>query len=206
MFGMHWQPLSTYKADDSGHYPERHPGSLVEPHNRIDFLTHESTVRFLSGPNLVRMFERFSRNLTDRLATIDAIADWEEIPDFLGFIQRELGTTVLEAITGPQLLVQNPTFVEDLFKYDSVVPILSKGIPRYMAKEAYKIRDKMLFMIKNWHAYARENFDERLVDADGDFDPFWGSEHIRYRQKVFSNVDGYDHDALASSDLGLIWA
>ena len=132
--------------------------------------------------------------MRDRLATIDAVADWEEIPDFLGFIQKKLGTTVLEAITGPQLLVQNPTFVENLFKYDSFVPIPSKGIPRGMAKEAYKIRDKMLFIIKIWHAYGRENHDEWLVDTDGDFDPFWGSEHIRYRQKVFSNVNGYDHD------------
>ena len=98
---MRWQPLSTYKADNSGHHPERYPGSLVETRNRIDFLTHESLVRFSSGPNLARMFERFSKNLTDRLANIDAVADWEEIPDFLGFIQTELGTTVLEAIAGP---------------------------------------------------------------------------------------------------------
>lgn len=152
------------------------------------------------------MVERFSRSLSDRLEAVDVGADWRELPDLLEFIQMEVSTAVLEATTGPQLVAQNPTFVSDLFKYDSAVPILSKGVPRCMAPEAYRTRDKMLYMIKNWHAYARQHFDNNLIGADGDFDPFWGSEHMRYRQKTLLNVDGFDEDALASSDLGLIWA
>lgn len=206
MFGMHSKSLSAYKADDSGHHYERYPGSMTEPHNRIDFLTHEMFAKFLSGPSLSRMFERFSQGLLDRLEAVDVGADWKEIPDLLEFIQMEVSAAILEAITGPQLLAQNPTFVSDLFKYDSAVPTLSKGVPRCIAPEAYRIRDKMLHMIKKWHAYARKHFDDNLIGADGDFDPFWGSEHMRYRQKTLLNVDGFDEDALASSDLGLIWA
>ena len=206
MFGMHSKPLSAYKADDSGHHSERYPGSITETHNRIDFLTHDLFVKFLSGPGLSRMFERFSRSLSDRLEAVDVGAEWREIPDLLEFIQMEVGTAILEAITGPQLVAQNPTFVSDLFKYDSAVPTLSKGVPRCIASEAYRTRDKMLHMIKIWHAYARKHFDNNLIDVDGDFDPFWGSEHMRCRQKTLLNVDGFDEDALASSDLGLIWA
>ena len=206
LFGMNLIPLSAYKADDSGHRSEPYPNSMIEPHNRINFLTHDSLVRFLSGPSLILLFERFNRSLSDRLAAVEIGADWIQIPDFLEFIQMELSTAVLEATTGPQLVARNPTFVSDLFKYDSVIPTLSKRLPRCMAPKAYTIRDKMLCMIKNWHAYAREHFDEQLVDPNGDYDPFWGSEHIRYRQKILLNVDGFDEDAMASSDLGLIWA
>ena len=203
---MHSKLLSAFKADDSGHHSKRNPGSMTEPHNRIDFLTHETFMKSLNGPSLSRMSERFSRSLSDRLEAVDVDADWREIPDLLGFVQMEVSTAVLEATFSPQLVAQNPTFVSDLFKYDSAVPTLSKGVPRCMAPEAYRIRDKMLQMIKNWHAYARKHFESNLIGADGDFDPFWGSEHMRYRQKTLIKVDGFDEDALASLDLGLIWA
>ncbi|KAM0806077.1 hypothetical protein BDR22DRAFT_883817 [Usnea florida] len=91
---------------------------------------------------------------------------------------------------GPQIIAQKPTFVADLFKYDSAMPALSKGLPRFMDPGAYAIRDRMLFMIKRWYSYAREHFDEGL-----------GSEHMRYRQKVLCKVDDFDDDAIASSDL-----
>ena len=204
-FGMHAKSLSVYEADDSGDRAEPYPGSTTASHNRIDFLTHASLVKFLSGPSLSRLFERFNKSLADRFNTLAIDSEWEEIPDLLDFIQMELSTAVLEAMMGPQLIGQNPTFVEDLFKYDSAIPALSKGLPRFMDPNAYAARDRMLFMIKRWHAYAREHFDEGVVSLDGDFDPFWGSEHMRYRQKVLWNVDGFDADAIASSDLGLIW-
>lgn len=38
-----------------------------------------------------------------------------------------------------------------------------------MALETQKCRHKMLHMINRWHAYAREQFDKKLVDAGGDF-------------------------------------
>ena len=205
LFGMHRKPLSVYEADDSGDRPEPYPGSTTASRNRIDFLTHESLVKFLSGPSLSRLFDRFNRSLADRLTTVAIGVEWKEIPDFLDFIQMELSTAVLEAMMGPQLIAQNPTFVADLFRYDSAMPTLSKGLPRFMDPGAYATRDRMLFMIKRWYTYAREHFDESLVDADGDFDPCWGSEHMRYRQKVLWNVEGFDVDAIASSDLGLIW-
>ena len=122
---------------------------MTEPHNRIDFLTHDLFMKFLSGPSLSRTFERFSRSLLGRLEAVDVGADWREIPDLLEFIQMEVSASVLEATVGPQLVAQNPTFVSDLFKYDSAVPTLARGVPRCMAPEAYRTRDKMLYMIKN---------------------------------------------------------
>lgn len=75
-----------------------------------------------------------------------------------------------------------------------------------MIPEAYETRDKLLGNIKQWHAYARKHFDGTKIDVDGDADPFWGSEFIRARQDMFMSMDGFDYDALASSDFGAIWA
>lgn len=182
LFGMHSKSLSTYRADHSGDRSEPHSDSTVQSHNRIDFLTHDPLLKFFSGPSMTRLFRRFSHKLSDRITALHIGEDWEDIPDFLNFIQIELSTAVLEATMGPQLIAQNPTFVRDLYQYDSAIPALSKGLPRFMNSGAYTIREKMLSMIKRWHNYARENFDEDLIDPDGDFDPFWGSEHMRHRQ------------------------
>lgn len=203
---MRSKPLSVRAADDSGDRPEPAPGILVEPRNRIGFLVHEGLVKFFSGSSQSRLLRRFTSSLSNRLTVLDVSPAWTEIPDFLDFIQVELGTSLLEAITGPQLMIHNPTFIRDFFEYDTNAATLGSGIPRLLAPRAYKSRDKVLSMIKRWHLHAQENFDENLIAPDGDFDPYWGSEHIRYRQKIFRNVEGYDADAIASSDLGLLIA
>ena len=46
---------------------------------------------------------------------------------------------------------------------------------------------------------------ESSVEDDGDADPWWGSEAMRERQTFLGEVDNWDHDALASSDFGLLW-
>lgn len=59
--------------------------------------------------------------------------------------------------------------------------------------------------VKVWQQHARENFTGSAVDADGD-DPFWGSSFFRERHGMFLQMDGFDHNAIASEDFGAIWA
>ena len=75
-----------------------------------------------------------------------------------------------------------------------------------MVPKAYGRRDKLLGNIKEWHATARATFEESCIAADGDHDPYRGSEFIRSRQLMFAGFDGFDADACASSDLGFLWA
>ncbi|KAL9128017.1 MAG: hypothetical protein Q9217_003211 [Psora testacea] len=206
MFGMRPGPLSIYAADDSGDRPEPYAGSAVKANNRVNFLTHESLARYLTGPSMSRLFSRFERNLSNRLACLQIGDEWTEIPDFLDFVQMELSAAVLEAMAGPELITQNPSFVRDLFAYDAALASLSKGVPRILNPGAHAIRDRMLSTIKRWHVYAREHFSEDMIGPEGDFDPCWGSGLMRSRQRFLGRVDGFDADALASSDLGLIWA
>ena len=44
-----------------------------------------------------------------------------------------------------------------------------------------------------------------MIDSDGD-DSLWGSSFFRKRQKMFLEMDGFDHTAIASEDFGAIWA
>jgi hypothetical protein len=101
---------------------------------------------------------------------------------------------------------ENPDFAENLATYIKYTPTLSKGLPRCFVPSAYALRDKLMDNVKCWHRIAQASFREDSVDGDGDADPFWGSEFIRSRQKMFRGFKGFDKDAAAASDLGFIWA
>ncbi|KAL8686373.1 MAG: hypothetical protein Q9224_005465 [Gallowayella concinna] len=107
---------------------------------------------------------------------------------------------------GSSILALHPSFVDDLWAYDSGIPDLVKGLPRWWASGSYSKRDHILRSIKSWHVHARENFDASQIGPDGDWDPVFGSRFMRERQDIFPQMDGMDDDAMAASDLGAIWA
>lgn len=206
LFGMPPNALEMYASDNSGLNAQPRPESLVAPHNRVDHRTHVSLVKFMSGKGLLGFYTRFTNLFTDHLRHLDVGEDWVEMSDFMVFFEEGFGSAATEAICGPILRRVNPKFMQDLSKYDLGIPGLSKGLPIWMIPKAYAIRDELLDNIKQWHAVARAQFTDSSVDADGDFDPYWGSGFIRSRQDMFASIDNFDYDAYAASDLGLIWA
>lgn len=209
LFGMKDKAREAYAADNSGPYRKPHPKSHVAPHNRIDYLTHDSLLRGLIGPGLPPTFRRFqtifTKQITIGLGGQNQPSQWVPMPDMLQFYQDHIGRAILESIFGPLLLKVNPTFVETLWEFDKSTPVLARRIPRWLVPRAYRCRDSLVEQIQNWYQHARAQFHDSLVAEDGNGDPCWGSEMMRERQKFLLAVDGQDDASLASTDLGLIW-
>lgn len=197
--------LKMYALDTSGLLAEPHADSDVAPHNRVDYLTHVSMVKMLSGDGLRRFYKRWATGFLERLQSLDIGEEWVQMADLVSFWDENFSPAVTEAITGPILRRVNPNFIHDLYRYDHAIPDLSRGLPRWMIPKAYAVRDSLLRDIKEWHAIARAQFRESDIGDDADADPWWGSEFIRGRQKIFAGIDNFDYDAYASSDLGFIW-
>ena len=206
LFGMSKAGLAVYYGDHSGFEKRPREGSFVAPNNRIDFLTHAGIVQSLGGEALKRLHKRWRARFVENVNALVSPDDWIEFPDFMAFWQRTFGLALLEAIIGPILRCVNPDLILDLANYDRQFPIFGRGTPRWMNPQAFAIRDKMLNSIMQWHAIARAIFCESSVDADGDTDPYWGSAFIRRRHEIFKEIDGFDAQAAAASDLGFIWA
>ncbi|KAH8706987.1 cytochrome P450 [Phaeosphaeriaceae sp. PMI808] len=205
LFGMQEKAIKTYTADDSGPYRKPHPNSRVAPGSRIDFLTHDSLLRGLTGAAMTPTFQRVQKIFDRNLAEENIGQEWIEMPDLLTFFRKTLGRAVLEAHFGPSLLRINPGFIDDMWLFDEAVPGLAKRLPRFVIPDAYRVRDRLLMQIHNWYQYARQNFREDSVYADRDGDPFWGSAMSRERQKLLLSIDGQDDASVASTDLGLMW-
>ncbi|KAL8819574.1 MAG: hypothetical protein Q9223_002018 [Gallowayella weberi] len=206
IFGMPDKALRLYTADDSGCLDEPRSYSTVKPENRIDHITHKALSRFLSGPGLDPFFDRFTKNMMRNLGSLGIGHEWMRLEDLWALFRSNITSAAIEAMCGSAIMALHPSFADDLWAYDSGIPDLVKGLPRWWVSGSYAKRDHILRSIKSWHAYARKNFDASRIGPDGDWDPIFGSRFIRERQDIFPRMDGMDDDGMAASDLGAIWA
>lgn len=206
ILGCSKESSKIYRADTSGPFPQAHPKSNVLPHNRVDSITHALAFRGFTGPGMQPATRRFAKDVPFRLVALGISTEWKEIPDFAQFFRDSIGPSSIQCIFGPTLLRLHPTFVENIFKFDKIMPQFTPGLPKFMLPEQHRFRDSIAEQLKSWYKYAREHFVPSMIDADGDGDPIWGSAMIRNRQEHLLKADKHDDDVLAHLDLGLAWA
>ncbi|KUI58464.1 Cholesterol 7-alpha-monooxygenase [Cytospora mali] len=204
-FGLPERVVSVYRTDNSGPFPKPYMGSNVPAEARIDHITHHGFLRGLGGPGLLPTTRRYMTVLVARMEGKSLSREWTEMADFSKFFQDVVGSSLVECLYGPALLRLNPEFIQDLWGFDNSVPWLARGVPSWIKPSAYKHRQNCVDQLKRWYAYARAHFDDSSIGPDGDGDPYWGSNLMRYRQEKLLAVKNHDDDALARMDLGLAW-
>lgn len=205
VFGMSTEALGLYDMDNSGCRYKPIAGTNVEPRNRIDYLTYGPITKFLSGSGMRSLWNRYELELTTRLCDLPVGADWADMADLTVVFERDVSTAITNSLCGTYLLESNPNFLEELWNLDRRLDLLFRGTPRIFAPSVYARRDRLLACIKDWRNYARLNFRPDSVDENGD-DPFWGSRVFRERDKIFTDMDLLDDDAMASEDFGVVWS
>ena len=206
VFGMNPKAIEAYHMDDAGHHAKPHPKSNVAPHNRIDHLTHLGFIKqFAPGDGLSRLYKRWAESFSSRLQALNIGDEWVKHPDIMKFWRVPLIASANNAIAGPLLEAINPNFTDEFDEFFLYSTSLLRCLPRWYLRRAYSLRKKLVDTVKIWHAIARSQFKDKNVDADGDADPWWGSQLIRERQEYLSRVDNWDHDSIAISDFALLW-
>ncbi|MCJ1358087.1 MAG: hypothetical protein MMC33_008085 [Icmadophila ericetorum] len=125
---MSAQSIEMYISDNSGPFHKPHPDSNVEPHKRIEFLTHENLLKGLSGPGLTPTFTALLR---DALSNLDIDQELAHISSLMQFFKDHITPPISKALFGLTLLSVNPTLIEDLWTYDRVMPDLAKRLPKF---------------------------------------------------------------------------
>ena len=197
--------MKIYKTDDSGINPQPHPKSSIPSKDRYYHRTRKNTVGFFNGPGLKHMAHRFQDLLKTRLQNVVIGQAWTEYDDLYAFVQDMITGPAVEAMCGPRLIEQNQNFVKQFWTLDQDILLFFKGYPRWFCRRAWSNRETLLSSIKNWHTWARANFNESSIEPDG-HDKFYGSPLMRTRATYLPEIDLLDADALASQDLSLLWA
>ncbi|KAH6646126.1 cytochrome P450 [Truncatella angustata] len=206
-FGLPAKALSLYDQDDSGGGHVPHQNSTVESRNRVDYRAHQSLIQLLEGNGLVPFWNRFADNITQQLCKLhDSVGpEWDHRADLMTLVGDEISVSTLNALCGPYLLSLNPNFLSDYWSFDRNLQTYLQGVPWVFAPKAYAARKRVLNAVKTWQQHARDHYHDSVKDSGGD-DPYWGSSFFRNRQDMFLEMDGFDYDAIASADFGLIWA
>ena len=205
LFGMAPKAVAMYNLDSSGIHLIPRSGSKIEPHNRIDHLTHVNFHKYLLGDSLPRLYQSFSDALLERVASLPIRDQWTTHPDIMNFWLEPLTAAMNEALAGKLLETVNPNFTKDLLRFFTYTQDLVKGLPRWYIPEAYNLRDSLIGDVKSWHIIAKARSRESNIVRDGSRHPCWGSEFMRDRHRFQERVDNWDANAIASSDFGVFW-
>ncbi|MCJ1466439.1 hypothetical protein MMC07_005058 [Pseudocyphellaria aurata] len=207
IFGTPAEVLRLYAGDDSGPLARPVPGSHVLPENRIRFI-HWSLAHQHLANSQNNMGERYM-NILSRNVSADTRfgVEWVEMPDLFEFIQQLVFPAATESLCGSSILSLHPTLTEDFWAFVSCIPTLLKQFPRWLSPVAYNKRDKMLRMVKEWHAFAETHSDFAKFGADDpEWDPYFGSKYVKERHSLSRRIGMMNADGRASEDLGLLFA
>lgn len=198
--------LAFWMSDDSGMFVQPHPDSHVPAHLRVDYLTHHVVAKLLTGVGLKPLCDRFTRNLSQRLfANASLGVEWVVLPDLFAFMQTELFPAAVEAMWGTRIFSVNPDFCQDIWKFSRGLPYLAKGYPRWLVPSAYKTRDNCLESVKRWHRATSSSLETPARGME-QWNPEYGTEFVKFRHHMWSQMPRMNADAMASEDLGMIWA
>ncbi|KAI0417227.1 cytochrome P450 [Xylaria grammica] len=206
LLGASKKILSFYDADDSGMAAKPRVGSKVKPEDRVYYFQIRTAHKYLSGPHLHALNERFMATLDHDLEAMSIGEDWVEYPDLYRFLQLTVTRSSIETVFGTKLLELNPSFVEDFWEFEINAPKLLHGMPRWLIPSAFRARQKLINSFIKWHAQAHSHLDcSESNPEQPDWEPNFGSRLIRMRQEGLLKMEPMDAEARASEDLGLMF-
>lgn len=152
----------------------------------------ESLASYLSGKELESMPVLFRQHLSKSLASLPIKSTWKEIPDLARFIEEHVGSALLTTLFGKELLNNDPTFLNNLLRYDKEYRrTLANHPPLFLKPQIYQIRDCLVASIENWHFGHYSN-------------PDWATKMMRARYEALSTEPGQNEVSLALMDLEMI--
>lgn len=212
--GMFGSPASVghiFRNDNTGVLAQPLPDvALIEPHNRIWYIIHKNLHKHLLGKSLSVLADQFTFWLRKEIDAIELVNDkdeWTLIPDFHYVVQMTVFTASTKALCGPHIFNLNPGFATNFWAFNSHVPKLIRSLPKWMITGAIRARDKLISSIAKYQVFAEEHFDTKQEAIEPqDWEPFYGHRIMRDRAVDFRGMDGFNAEARAASNLGMIWA
>jgi hypothetical protein len=196
------QDVGKFKADKSGrsHIPLNKvspEGRIWEPNHRIfvDNLTTSQPVGVMTDKFLELFTETLSQFPRGQSKSLRLYT----------FLQKEMARCAITALSGEEILKQNPNFINAMWKFDFGVYPLAFGVPRFMYPKAYAARDAFNEMGQKFLQAAWGKFDWNGPEADADWEPIFGTRFHRTHSK-FLKDRGFTLQSRSGMHIGTIWA
>ena len=196
MFDTPKRDMMFFRAEKSGITHDPHPQSSTKPEDRVFYLMHKATVDCLAGSHITIAAQKFQTALERRIDAVPVQDEWVEMDDLFSFLRPLVSLSTVEAMCGANFLKMFPDFIDSFWNFNSRMPKLLQGWPRWMMPKAWQARDQCISTMKQWRKMSdKENFEEN----------FDGNAMILRRWSYFSKMQGLSEDGVACSDLGILW-
>ncbi|KAK1975134.1 cytochrome P450 [Colletotrichum cereale] len=101
----------------------------------------------------------------------------------LGFLKKDIAEAAITALCGTKILELAPDLVTLLWDFDEASGSLTRGLPRWIDREAWKRSDRFKTALSRYLDAAWANYDWSGPDVDADWDPHFGSRFLREMAK-----------------------
>ncbi|KAH0545200.1 hypothetical protein FGG08_000654 [Glutinoglossum americanum] len=150
------------------------------------------------------------RWISEFLTNIEAIGprsreEWIEVPIY-EFVRRPMLFASVVTIMGPRFLEECKTVEEDLWAFDRAFVTLLVGAPRFLCRQGWDARNRLLAAISRWLARAWDEFDWQDEKAKSlEWEENFGHKIVRERELALAAY-GLSLDGRATFEFGLLWA
>ena len=166
------------------------------------FMMEKKHVDELTG----KFMECFRHELSHEAAQMDDQGD--QIVSLNKWLISQMFPASTTALFGSRILEVYPELKVDFFEFDRVILSLFFGLPRFLNRKAYAVRDKALDGLRRWQeAVIEESKGEPPLEPDGEisWEPVWGSRFSRAKQRYYA-AQGIAVPSRAAFDLGFLFA
>jgi hypothetical protein len=206
VLGVPRNACKVIEADNSGS-KDTSLNENVPPSRRIVYMQQKGTLDGLMTQPTIQTFIGQTTHALDRLVIASGIGEnWKVQSDLFTFIRDLSSTAIINALCGPSLLQQCPTFMESFWEFDANVHWLHIGVPRILRRSAYEARDGCQMAVKEWQRQAVVKSKDVTYPEVLLWDEIWGMKMMRNRQDMYNQFPEFDAQAKAGADLGILWA
>lgn len=168
-----------FANDKSGRLKTPAPGAEETPSDErywagMHRVMHENLAR-MQPTNMLA--ETYYREYSKRLEKFH-VGEWKMV-SMLQFLKRDIAEAAIISLCGTKILEIAPDLVSLLWDFDEVTGSLTRGLPRWIDREAWKRSDRFKSALARYLDSAWTNFDWSGPDADADWDPHFGSRFLR---------------------------
>jgi hypothetical protein len=161
--------------------------SQLPEEQRTEYLHQTLHKKFLTGAPLEATCARYVESLRRQLRKLDFKSKGTiEMPDLRALIYDHASIALIEALYGSEILRMFPNIADTFEKADSNLLALISGKPKFMNPSAYKPRDDLLSMLREWSEAAKLN--ENTGDEDAEWTE-WGSRVVRVKAQAMRDSE-----------------
>ena len=179
VWGAKKSEVSRFAADKSGRSKNPVPGHDVKPgEKRLWAGQHHVYSEYLQKTDHAnaladKYLELFSQRLEKQ-----PLGEWTEIR-LCQFFESDMAEAALIALMGPRIVELNPGFWPAMWEFARLAPQLMWGLPQWVNRAPWKIRQEFHDMCGRYVESASENFDWDSSDAHSEWEPHYGSRMAR---------------------------